>query len=90
MAKKTVVRESNGEAVTLELWRVDRQRRRVGIDIPAYNARLIFTQVGTKVGIIQDSDRQHLDPSKLATLHVSQTVYRELVKWAASILGAKR
>lgn len=73
---------------------VDRKLGRVIIEIPVYNACLIFTADPTrrrKVKIWQAKDRQPIDPKAgKATLNVSQEVYRCVAKVAASILGRKR
>lgn len=73
---------------------VDRRLGRAMIEIPVYNARLIFTTDLTrrrKVKIWQDKDRQPIDPKAgKATLNVSDEVYKHVAKVAASILGRKR
>ncbi len=89
MSEMTVTRQ-DGTQVVLVLWRVDRKRRRVGIDCPACNARLIFTEVENHPRIISKSDRRIIDPSKPVQLHVSKTVYEHMAMWAGSILNSHR
>jgi hypothetical protein len=89
MAEKTVTR-SNGEQVRLRLWRVDRSRQRVGIDIPRYNARFIFTQTGKDIRILSDRDRRQLNPELPVISHVSKQVYNAMALWAGSILNNPR
>ena len=72
---------------------VDRRRLRVVVEIPEYNARLIFTadpERSRKVKIWQAKDRQLIDPKvEESTLHVSQEVYSYVARVAASILGQR-
>lgn len=89
MAEMMVMRQ-NGEQVLLRLWRVDRRRQRVGFDLPEYNARLVFTNVGGHIQIISETDRRPLDSERPAILHVSKSVYRNLARWAGSILNSRR
>ena len=82
-----VVKRTNGEKVTLILGHVDRQKRHVAISIPAFNARIIFSDIGGKTTVI---DRQKINDSDPATIHVSQSVYTGMARWAGSILSSQR
>lgn len=91
-AKMTVVCQSTGEKVNLELHHVDRNQLVVIIDIPAYNARLTFTATEKWVRV---ASREKIDPEKeYALLHVSRSVWNRDFKgvavWANEILHAKR
>jgi hypothetical protein len=83
-----VVTRTNGEEVILVLGFVDRLNRRVAIDIPGYNARIVFSDATGKVTVVE---RKEINiEAKSATVHVSRSVYNEMAKWAGSILNSKR
>jgi hypothetical protein len=88
MSCKQVV-DSKGESFKVELVKVDRTRSRVMFEISQLNARFIFT-VTHRPQIIQDSDRQVIDPEKQSTLHVSRSLYRAMASWAGSIIHDRR
>lgn len=96
MSKHTVPpsKKTDRGAIDFFVRAVDRQRLRVVVEIPEYNARLIFTADpgrSKKVTICQDKDRQLIDSDvKESILHVSKEVYAYVAKVAASILGQKR
>ena len=84
-----IVTRSNGELVELRVVSVDRLGRRVIIDIPEYNGRFTFSDVTDRV-VLVDNGRQSIVKTKPATVHVSQSVYTGMAKWAGSILSDRR
>lgn len=84
-----VVRRSSGEEVALLLHLVDRQGRRVTIDVPEYNSRFTFSDVTGRVVLIKDG-RQTINENQPAVTHVSRSVYAGMARWAGSILNDRR
>jgi len=62
----------------------------VALDIPQapYNSRFTFSDVTGKVELAENG-RQKIDKELPALLHVSQTVYAGMARWAGSILNSK-
>ena len=84
-----VIWRSNGEAVELKVFSVDRKRRLVVMEIPAYNSRFTFSDSTGKVALTEGG-RQTINESLPATTHVSRSVYAGLAMWAGSILNDRR
>lgn len=90
-ATKVVTRKSNGEKVTLVLGGVQRERLRVLIRIPAYNAQFMFVPAPGFAQLAEELGRSPINPQeKTQLLHVSRTVYHEMAVWAWAILSDPR
>ncbi len=84
-----VISRTNGEIITAAIKKVDREAGKVTIDIPDYNSSFTFVK-GANFAQLANNGRNPINSQQSALLHLSQTVYREIAKWAWAILIAPR